>query len=329
MSTDENHWSSNMSEAKPRDRAALWRPIKESLRALDAGDPRRTRFGAASHRYQMRAPLSEARVAQLEELAGLRLPEDYRDFVLEVGDGGAGPYYGLVPLDQPAQLEVMRGVFAPRGIEPLEVVPESSAKLAAASGPLGQARASSELRSGDSSSGSGARAPLLLPWHGVVLLSHLGCGYLAYLVLEGPHRGQVWADFGENGEPLCIAPHFVAFYTDWLTALQRTEWPQTHVKPGSCALALALSGYLAHIERQLGREAGALSDVEMAGALASLGPGSIQIAAETKSFPAIAAAPPLVDPCLACERMLLELATLGLIRAAIAPGAALGFPPSP
>lgn len=324
MSTDENHWSSNMSEAKPRDRAALWRPVRESLRALADADPRFTRFGAAAHRYQPRPVLSERRVAELESSAGLRLPEDYRDFLLEVGDGGAGPYYGLAPLDQPSQLEVMRGVFSPRGIEPLEIIPESSGKVALGAGAAAapSERAGSEPR-GD---GGGGLSPLLLPWHGVALLSHLGCGYLAYLVLEGPHRGQVWLDLGGNGEPRCIAPHFIAFYTDWLTALERTEWPPTHVKPGSCALALALSGYLAHIERQLGREAGALTDVEMSGALASLGPGSIRIAAETKSFPAIAAAGPTVDPCLACERMLLELATLGLARSAIAPGVALGFP---
>jgi SMI1 / KNR4 family (SUKH-1) len=324
---------------EPRDRAALWRPIREAVLALGVGDPKRLRFGAAAHQYALRPPLSDLRIAELEAAAGVRLPDDYRDFLLEVGDGGAGPCYGLVPFDQPEQRAMMEGVFAPHGIEPLEVPAraESSAPgapsapgaevaaevpTAAGSGPTSTAASSSS----STSSTSGPRAPLLLPWHGVVLLAHLGCGYLAYLVLEGPRRGQVWMDPGSNGPPVCIEPHFIAFYTDWLSALQRNEWPATHVQPGSCALALALSGYLGHIERQLGRDAGALSDAELRGALASLGPGAIQIAAETKSLPSLAAASSIVDPCLVCERMLLELANLGLQRAAIAPGAAVGFP---
>lgn len=304
---------------------------------LGTSDPKRLRFGASVHRYELRPVLTDLRVAELEAAAGVRLPDDYRDFLLEVGDGGAGPSYGLVPFDQGEQLAIMQGVFSPRGIEPLELPakerapsepglsrgraplePKPEAATAEGSGPTSPAAASS--------SSSGLRPPLLLPWHGVVLLSHLGCGYLAYLVVEGPHRGEVWLDLGGNGEPACIAPHFIAFYTDWLTALRGNEWPATHVQPGSCALALALSGYLSHIERQLGRDAGSLTESELRGALASLGPGAIQIAAETRSLPSLAANPPVVDPCLACERMLLELGNLGLQRAAVAPGALVGFP---
>jgi hypothetical protein len=290
---------SQAGEGAPRDRAALWRPIREAIGVIASADPRLLRFGAASHRYELRPPLSELRIAELEAAAGVRLPDDYRDFLLEVGDGGAGPYYGLVPFDQAEQRAMMEGRFEPREPAPLEA------------------------------------SPRLQPWHGVVLLAHLGCGYLAYLVVEGRRRGEVWLDLGSHGEPTCIAPHFIAFYTAWLSSLQRHEWPTTHVRPGSCALALALSGYLGHVERQRGRAAGTLTDPELRGALAALGPGAIQIAAETRSSPLAAAAAPIttavtyVDPCLACERMLLELGPLGLQRSAIAPGAAVGFPAPP
>lgn len=266
-----------------RDRAALWMPVRDALRELSSSDLRRLRFGANRHRYHLRAPLSEARLVALEATAGISLPEDYRDFLLEMGDGGAGPYYGLVPFDQPAQQDLATGPFT---------VPSRN---------------------------RGA-------WHGAVLLCHLGCGYLVYLVVEGEHRGEVWLDLGTSGPPAKIAPHFIAFYTDWLNALQRAEWPAVYVRPGSCALALALSAYLGHVERQLGKLEGALSEVELRTALASLGPGAIQIAAETKSFPPVAATEPKVDPCLACERMLQELSGLGLRRDVVAPGAAVGFP---
>lgn len=272
----------------PEERAALWRPIRLALAELAAADPRHKRFGAAAHRYRLRPPLSEARLAELEAGAGVHLPADYRDFLLELGDGGAGPYFGLAPLDQPAQLAQLGGAFAPPA-------------------------------------GAGGQAP----WRGTALLSHLGCGYLAHLVVDdGPHRGEVWLDLGSVAPPARIAPHFIAFYTAWIKALHLAEWPPEHVPPGRCALAQALSGYLGHVEQRLGKPAGSLDEAELRAAFAALGPGAIQIVAETRSYPPVAAAEPLVDPCLSCERMLLSLADQGLARQVVSPGAAVGFPDS-
>jgi len=63
-------------------------------------DPGFTRFGAAAHRYSLNPPLAESEVTAFEARHRLSLPEDYRDFLLEVGDGGAGPFYGLFRLDR-------------------------------------------------------------------------------------------------------------------------------------------------------------------------------------------------------------------------------------
>lgn len=276
-----------MSERSPEERAALWRPLREAIAEQAAADPRHKRFGAAAHRYQLRAPIAEARLVEIEAAAGVQLPPDYRDFLLELGDGGAGPYYGLCPLDQPAQLAQLGGGFHP---------PAAPGEQA--------------------------------PWRGVALLAHLGCGYLAHLVVDaGPHRGEVWLDLGSVAAPACIAPHFLGFYNRWLRALQQAEWPPSYVEPGHCALAQALSGYLGHVEARQGKPAGSLDAAELAAALGALGPGAIQIVAETQSFSALAArAAPGVDPCLACERLLVELAGQGLSRAAVAPGSPVGWP---
>lgn len=37
-------------------------------------------------------------MAAFERLCGISLPADYRAFITSLGDGGAGPGYGLLPL---------------------------------------------------------------------------------------------------------------------------------------------------------------------------------------------------------------------------------------
>jgi hypothetical protein len=82
----------------------------ELIDALAAGDPRRRRFGARSHDWRRRPALGAERVARREaELTAraghdVRLPDDYRGYLIEVADGGAGPFHGVLPFDHPSQL---------------------------------------------------------------------------------------------------------------------------------------------------------------------------------------------------------------------------------
>jgi hypothetical protein len=204
---------------------------------LSSADRGLRRFGAASHRYA------------LLPTATLPLPAELATFAAEVGAGGAGPGYGILPLDRIA-------------------------------------------RTGE-----------LWP------VAHLGCGYVAAV--------------HERGEVVMIAPTvtariasgFLAWYADWIERLGRGAPVDPVVAPGTCALANALSAYLAMAEARLG---GPLADDQLRETLDALGPGAIAIAAEDGNLLFDPGDP--VDPCVACAVLVANLAGQGLRPDVVAKG---------
>src|SRR5438552_14698202 len=57
-------------------------------------------FGESAHPYRLHPVLTEAEVLAFQAAHGIRLPDDYREFITRVGNGGAGPYYGLFKLGE-------------------------------------------------------------------------------------------------------------------------------------------------------------------------------------------------------------------------------------
>src|SRR5947209_5287306 len=76
--------------------------LKAHLLVLRLADRARRVFGPANHRYELFPCLSEKDVAAFEEAQGVALPAECRWFLTHVGNGGAGPGYGLFALDQSA-----------------------------------------------------------------------------------------------------------------------------------------------------------------------------------------------------------------------------------
>ena len=70
------------------------------LSDLERKDRRRSVFGSAVHDYKLNPPIPVSTIEEFEARHGIRLPDDYRHFVTEIGNGGAGPYYGLFPFGQ-------------------------------------------------------------------------------------------------------------------------------------------------------------------------------------------------------------------------------------
>lgn len=78
--------------------------IRAALAVLAAADPAHQRFGAAAHGYALAAPLDDAALAAVEAQLGARLPDDVRELARTLAAGGAGPYYGWLPLPRAVEL---------------------------------------------------------------------------------------------------------------------------------------------------------------------------------------------------------------------------------
>ena len=116
-------------------------------------------FGADHHRYRRRPRLEESEVTSFERAHRIALPADLRAFLVRVGNGGAGPFYGLHALGEDG-----RGPW------------KTGERVGTPSAPF--------------PIGADARAPL----DGALPLCDEGCGLADWLVVTGPEAGNVWHD---------------------------------------------------------------------------------------------------------------------------------------
>jgi hypothetical protein len=136
--------------------------LAEKLSVLKRRDPGLTLFGAATHRYSLKACLPREELHAFEGSVGTTLPEEYRDFLLRFGNGGAGPGYGLLSLKESIDES---------GNDPLQ-------SLARPFIPPRSARAQVDDRP--------------YPEDGLFPLTHMGCGHMWMIVVTGAERGATW-----------------------------------------------------------------------------------------------------------------------------------------
>jgi len=57
-------------------------------------------FGASFHKYEFGKPLGEHIFYDFEKKYNVKIPSEYKLFMTEAGNGGAGPFYGIVPFER-------------------------------------------------------------------------------------------------------------------------------------------------------------------------------------------------------------------------------------
>ena len=186
--------------------------VREKLLCLRELDPSLKQFGARSHGYRLGDPLAEVRLLSYEQQHGVPLPYEYRRFLLEIGHGGAGPFYGLFPLDSrdPEFVNMLGGDLSKPFPWTSPFNPDEWQR--------GLSIVDSEGVEWDE---DGRYAGMFLP--GALYLCHCGCAIRIFLVVCGPCKGEVWRDsqasgdgifpeVDENGDRL----GFLDWYEDWL-----------------------------------------------------------------------------------------------------------------
>jgi hypothetical protein len=73
--------------------------IKNKIAQLKKLDRNYALFGSVKHKYQLNPTLSIDKIREFELTHNIFLPNGYANFLTHIGNGGAGPFYGLEPLE--------------------------------------------------------------------------------------------------------------------------------------------------------------------------------------------------------------------------------------
>lgn len=194
-------------------------------------DPRFEIFGATAHEYTLNPPLPEIEIANVESKHGCRFPDEYRVFLLNVGNGGAGPFYGLFPFGmQDQNFGLCRwedGYLLGTLSKPFRFNTAWNASpyfLSQQPQPDENTSVEDEDRmwhEWDKKLEAEYWAPEIMD--GAIPICHEGCALRDWLVVTGPLAGTVWKDYRSDMgglEPYCGADgnpiSFRNWYLRWL-----------------------------------------------------------------------------------------------------------------
>lgn len=194
--------------------------IRELLQEMQSSGSRV--FGADEHHFLLNPPLPEAEVAAFERYHRIILPSDYRHFITHIGNGGAGPFYGIFPLGQ-------------REGQPWH---EDDGFVGVLSRPFPHREAWNDLPGRPSedlyeTDPDEAERQLIAfdklyydsSWvNGAIPICHQGCAIRVWLVVAGEEAGHLWLD--DRASDGGISPlelkngaraTFSSWYYEWLT----------------------------------------------------------------------------------------------------------------
>ena len=190
-------------------------------------------FGADAHLFRVHRALSEQEVSDFESRYRIQLPAEYRDFLIRVGNGGAGPAYGLFKLGEVDDAFSHKPWKENDGFigKLAEPFPHHSTWNELAGRPEEEPRESDPAWEEEFERRMEAWENAY--WNpsnvnGAIPICHLGCAQRRWLVVSGAEKGNVWEDYRADLGGLQQLQQnsrervtFGQWYCDWLEEVLR------------------------------------------------------------------------------------------------------------
>lgn len=199
--------------------------VRDRLKELAKKDRKRKVFGASSHDYRLNPPIDVNVVESFEAGHGVTLPEDYKRFITEIGNGGAGPFYGLFPFGHDDDGSWRIGILVGDVGKPFphaeswnhdDSLWEREPDIYEGITEEEEDRLNEEW---DTLLEAEYWNPNVVS--GAIPICHLGCALRQWLVVNGEQRGYVWTDYRADQAglfPLKNSKDQPMSFTDWYLA---------------------------------------------------------------------------------------------------------------
>lgn len=153
------------------------------------------RFGAKSHQYQLEPVVSLEQVRRYEQKHNIKLPSEYVFFITEVGNGGAGPDYGIWGIDTKDLPPLTETEITPC---PPYITPK-----------LTQEQWEILLENEDDD---------FDVTDGTFCVGTKGCTYFNYIISDGTYENMVYyfdANYEESSPPFVLSMKFLEWYENY------------------------------------------------------------------------------------------------------------------
>jgi hypothetical protein len=207
-----------------RSMPATIQTICTDLQRCRDANPQPKVFGADSHGFVLNPPVKHSVITKFESRHQVTLPNEYREFLTQVGNGGAGPYYGVFKLGE------MDDSFDHKRWK------ENDGFIGVLSEPFPHTKAWNDLppypEEQDDEDAYEAELQAFddLYWNpkqvnGAIPICHQGCASRNWLVITGAEAGNVWEDLRADEKGLRPVKSksrrrltFFDWYNQWLEA---------------------------------------------------------------------------------------------------------------
>lgn len=173
-------------------------------------------FGSEKHKYKFNQTKSEKELIDFEENNGIKLPIEYKEFLMQIGNGGAGPYYGLEPIEN--------GLFADLDYKNENNLNDLSKPFPHSKhwnldfGEVTDENEGAYFKQKDEEYYQNKWA------NGLLRVSNFGCGVSMNLVVNGKEYGNLWVDDRCNDQGIYPNPYienrkritFLDWYELWI-----------------------------------------------------------------------------------------------------------------